>query len=163
MTEFLFYHLQRAPVEAVLPKLLEKTLERGLRALVMSSVAERLAALDNHLWTYAKDSFLPHGLAGGEYDRRQPVLLCSQEDYQVSPSNGAHILFLIDGADPEGKFSFERCVDLFDGTSEQAVAAARMRWKTLRERGDNPMTYWQQDDRGRWVKKAEALPESDEG
>lgn len=158
MTEFLFYHLQRAPVEMVLPKLLEKTLERGLRALVMSSVAERLAALDNHLWTYAKASFLPHGLAGGEYDRRQPVLLSGQQDYPDGAPNGARILFLIDGADPGCKFSFDRCVDLFDGASEQAVAAARMRWKTLRERGDCPMTYWQQDAGGRWVKKAEVTP-----
>ncbi len=158
MTEFLFYHLQRAPVEMVLPKLLEKTLERGLRALVLSTVAERLAVLDNHLWTYARTSFLPHGLVGGVYDARQPVLLSTEADHSAGVPNGARILFLIDGADPDCKFSFDRCVDLFDGGSDEAVAAARGRWKTLRERQDSPMTYWQQDEGGRWVKKAEVMP-----
>ena len=38
MTEVLFYHLQRQPLEAVLPTLLEKSLERGWRALVRATI-----------------------------------------------------------------------------------------------------------------------------
>ena len=37
MTEILFYHLQHQPLERVLPTLLEKTLERGWRAVVQTS------------------------------------------------------------------------------------------------------------------------------
>jgi len=48
MTEILFYHLERATLESVLPGLLEKSLERGWRAVVRAgsraeaaSIAER--------------------------------------------------------------------------------------------------------------------------
>ncbi len=60
-TEVLFYHLERQPLERVLPSLLEKTLERGWRAVVQSGSEERLESLDTALWTYSEDSFLPHG------------------------------------------------------------------------------------------------------
>ncbi len=58
MTEILFYHLQRQPVEKVLPQLLEKSLERGWRVVVQASSEERIDALDAHLWTYRDDNFL---------------------------------------------------------------------------------------------------------
>ena len=61
MTEILFYHLERQALDAVLPALLERTLERGWRAVVQSGSAERVTALDQLLWTYRADSFLAHG------------------------------------------------------------------------------------------------------
>jgi DNA polymerase IIIc chi subunit len=55
MTELLFYHLERRPLEAVLPQLLEKSLARGWRVVVQSSSEERVEALDAHLWAYRDD------------------------------------------------------------------------------------------------------------
>ena len=54
MTEVLFYHLQRQPLDAVLPELLEKCVERGWRAVVQVGSEERCDALDAHLWTYRR-------------------------------------------------------------------------------------------------------------
>ncbi|MGD9740546.1 MAG: DNA polymerase III subunit chi, partial [Bauldia sp.] len=51
MTEVLFYHLPNQSLEAVLPGLLEKTIERGWKAVVQAGSADRVAALDAHLWT----------------------------------------------------------------------------------------------------------------
>ena len=45
MTEIRFYHLQRTALEAALPPMLEKTLERGQRAVVMAGSEERVEAL----------------------------------------------------------------------------------------------------------------------
>ncbi|MGA7117695.1 MAG: DNA polymerase III subunit chi, partial [Hyphomicrobium sp.] len=39
-SEVLFYHLERQPLERVLPGLLEKTLQRGWRAVVQAGSAE---------------------------------------------------------------------------------------------------------------------------
>ncbi len=50
--EISFYHLEGKPLEAELPGLLEKTLARGLRAVVKIGGEERLKALDDLLWTY---------------------------------------------------------------------------------------------------------------
>ena len=75
MTEVLFYHLHRQPLERVLPTLLERSLERGWRVVVQAASEERVEALDAHLWTYRDDSFLPHGTAREAEAREQPILL----------------------------------------------------------------------------------------
>jgi DNA polymerase-3 subunit chi len=49
MTEVLFYHLEHQPLERVLPSLVEKTLERGWRAVVQAGSEERVEALDSLL------------------------------------------------------------------------------------------------------------------
>ena len=61
MTEIWFYHLQRHPLEKGLPQILEKSLEKGWRAVVQAKSDERLEALDFWLWTYSEASFLAHG------------------------------------------------------------------------------------------------------
>ena len=92
MTEVLFYHLQRQPLERVLPPLLEKSLERGWRVVVQAASEERVDALDAHLWTYRDDTFLPHGTAREAEAAAQPILLTTADD---NP-NGANVRFLID-------------------------------------------------------------------
>ena len=51
MTEILFYHMQRQPLEKVLPNLVERSLDRGWQAAIQAATEERLQALDDHLWT----------------------------------------------------------------------------------------------------------------
>ena len=122
MTEMLFYHLQRQPIERVLPTLIEKSIERGWRVVVQVASDERLEALDAHLWTYRDESFLPHGTWREAYAREQPVLLTVNGD---NP-NGASVRFLVDGAPlPAAAEAYERIVLLFDGDDPDALAAAR--------------------------------------
>jgi DNA polymerase-3 subunit chi len=150
MTEMLFYHLQRQPVERVLPALLEKSYERGWKVIVQASTDERVDALDAHLWTYKDDGFLPHGTAREAESMQQPILLTTGEH---NP-NGATVRFLIDGAPvPEDAEAYERIVLIFDGEDEDAVAAARTRWGEAKAKGF-AVTYWQTDEQGRWAKKA---------
>ena len=143
-----FYHLERSSLDEALPELLEKTLARGWRALVRSGDAERLEALDQTLWTWRDDSFLPHGRSGQPDAERQPVLLAADE---TNP-NAAQCLFLLDGAQPENPEAFERVIVMFDGQDESAVNGARRLWKqlTLPERS---LSYWRQSPEGRWEKK----------
>ncbi len=42
MMEIRFYHMTRTTLEAALPQMLEKTLERGQRAVVRASSPERV-------------------------------------------------------------------------------------------------------------------------
>ncbi|WP_207476238.1 DNA polymerase III subunit chi [Arenibaculum pallidiluteum] len=149
MTEVRFYHLLRKPLEQALPELLEKTLERGWRAVVLAGSRERVEAMDQHLWTYDDRSFLPHGTAAQGDAEYQPVWLSDTEE---NP-NGAQVLFLIDGAETGSPELYERICDLFDGNDPEAVAAARQRWKRLKD-GGHALSYWQQTDRGRWEQKA---------
>ena len=148
MTDVLFYHLEPRPLEAVLPALLEKTIERGWRAVVEVGSTERAEALDSHLWTYREDSFLAHGLAGEETDMHQPVLLTTGTD---NP-NSANVRFFVDRAVPQSADGYERIVYMFSGHDPDAVAEARLAWVALK--ANNALTYWQQEADGRWVKKA---------
>ena len=148
MTEILFYHLEGRPLEAVIPQLLEKTLDRGWRAVVEGSSTERIEALDSHLWTYRDDSFLPHGIEGAGGDEHQPILLTTGP---ANP-NEAACRFFVDRAVPQSAAGYQRIVYMFSGHDPDAVAEARLAWKALRE--GNTLTYWQQEQDGRWVKKA---------
>jgi DNA polymerase-3 subunit chi len=150
MTEIGFYHLQRMPLDRALPKLLEKVLERGLRAVVVAGSEERVEALNTALWTYEQESFLPHGSARDGNAEAQPIWLTVEDE---NP-NGATVLVLTDGADSAQLDRFERCVLMFDGTDEEALAAARRRWQTYKSAG-HKLTYNQQTEQGGWEKKAE--------
>ena len=150
MTEMLFYHLQRQPLERVLPQLLERSFERGWRVVVQAASDERVDALDAHLWTYRDDTFLPHGTARDAEAAAHPIVLTTADH---NP-NSANVRFLVDGVPvPTDAASYERIVLLFDGEDEDAVAAARARWGEAKAQGFD-VTYWQTDENGRWVKKA---------
>ena len=150
MTEVLFYHLQNMALENVLPPLLEKSLERGWRCVVQSTSEERADALDAHLWTYRDDSFLPHAVAGDEADADQPILIAMD----AANANTANVRFFVDRAVPQSVDGYDRIVYLFSGHDPDAVSEARVAWTALK--AGNALTYWQQDENGRWVKKATA-------
>ena len=149
MTDVRFYHLTRTGLEAALPQMLTKALARGQRAVVMAGSEERVESLNVQLWTQDDRGFLPHGSAKDGYAEEQPVWLTAKDE---NP-NGAQVLFLTDGANSESIDHYELCATLFDGRDESAVAAARDRWRRLKETG-HELTYWRQDDSGRWEKQA---------
>lgn len=149
MTEIRFYHLQRTTLESALPPMLQKTLERGRRVVVMAGSPERIEALDAHLWTFDDRGFLPHGSARDGHAGRQPVWLTTEDE---NP-NGARVLFLADGAVSARVAEFDLCVELFDGNDPAAVEAARARWSEYRAAG-HELAYWQQSADGKWERKA---------
>ena len=122
MTELLFYHLHRQPIERVLPTLLEQSLERGWRVVVQASSEERVEALDAHLWTYSDDSFLPHGTWREQEAAAQPILLTVNDTIRTERRCASSI----DGAPvPQDAASYARIVLLFDGEDDEAVGGAR--------------------------------------
>lgn len=149
MTEIGFYHLQRSSLEQALPKLLEKVLQSGLRALVMARSEERIEALNAALWAYDPNSFLPHGCRADGSPERQPIWLTTED----ANANGATVLVLTDGAASTRIGEFERCLELFDGNDSERVGEARQRWSDYAAAG-HAVTYWQQRDGGGWEKKA---------
>jgi DNA polymerase-3 subunit chi len=141
--------LEHQTLERVLPSLLEKTLARGWRAVVQVGSEDRLEALDLALWTYADDSFLPHGTARAGHSTEQPIYLTLGDD----TPNGAGVRFLVDGAEAQAFSGAERFVYVFDGRDGDAVASARGQWKAAKSAGCT-VTYWQQTEHGRWEQKA---------
>ncbi len=148
MSEILFYHLTESKLEDALPPLVDRSVERGKRVAIEMRDAGLMERLDNLLWTFRADSFLPHGTDQGEYPQQQPVLLTTSPD---NP-NHADFRFLIGGAQATAPESYERLIFMFDGLDQAQVESARAEWRRLKGEG-HALTYWQQNSAGKWEKK----------
>jgi DNA polymerase-3 subunit chi len=150
MAEILFFHLQSRPLEQVLPTILDRALARGQNVVVEVSSLERLSALDDHLWAYSDESFLPHVTAMEADAAQNPIVLTTQGH---NP-NAAQVRICAEGVRiPDSMQDYERVVLIFDGDDPDALTAAREDWKKARASG-LAASYWQQDETGRWEKKA---------
>jgi len=154
VADIAFYRLAKWPLETALPRLLEKTVQSGKRAVVMAGSKERVEVLANLLWTYERGSWLPHGSAKDGNAAEQPVWLTSADE---NP-NAATYLFLVDGAQSARLAECERCFELFDGNDPDAVTEARQHWKAYTNAG-HELTYWQQTERGGWQRQEAAAKE----
>jgi DNA polymerase-3 subunit chi len=141
-----FYQLAETPAEQVIASLAEKVLSADGRLLVIAGDEGFLARLDRMLWDQGAASFIPHGLAGGTDDARQPVLLSTSPD----APNQARNLLIADGVWRDSALGYERSFYLFDGNS---VEGARLAWKLLAGREGVERRYWAQVD-GRWKQQA---------
>ncbi|MEM7490415.1 MAG: DNA polymerase III subunit chi [Pseudomonadota bacterium] len=148
MAEVYFYHLTRRSVVDTLVPLLNRSLAQGWRVAVRGGDPDRLRWLDEKLWLGDPAAFLPHGLAGGEHDARQPVLLT-----EGAAANAPDCLMTVDGAAlaAEEVPALKRACILFDGTDGDALATARTQWRNLTEAG-LPARYWSEES-GSWEQK----------
>jgi DNA polymerase-3 subunit chi len=147
--EFRFHHLERRRIEQALPDFLEAALAEGHRIVVQTPSREWRDALNERLWTYREDSFLPHGSAADGDPTSQPIFLTETDE----APNGATLRVLLGPADVE-RFRDAECqrvIVLFDSRDEAAMAEARTAWKQLTSAGAAP-SYWKEGDEGGWVK-----------
>ena len=135
-----FYHLTATPLERVLPSIAEKVVGQGERLLVVAEPG-LLARLDEQLWSYSKDSFLPHGR---ERAASQPILLSPEPE----AANGATNIALADGQWRDEALAFGRAFYFFDNDGRDS---AREAWRALKGREGVEARYWKQDERGKWV------------
>ena len=141
-----FYQLGDVPLEQVIASISEKILAQDGRLIIVASDEAALARLNRMLWDQGPTSFLPHGLAGGADDARQPILLTTSPD---APNLARNIL-IADGEWREAALDYDRAFHLFDG---ETVEQARLAWKLLSGREGVERRYWRQED-GRWTRVA---------
>ena len=146
--EYWFYHLEASTIEGVLPGLLEKTRQKGWRALVKLPEGQ-LKEMDDYLWTYKDDSFLPHGRDDEPLVDQQPITLSAS----AKMAAGYDAVFLLGGAELDDMTGAQRAMIMINGRSQEDVQRERARWKVLKDTGA-VLSYYQQNDRGGWEKKA---------
>jgi len=145
--DILFYQLTRSGIERVLPDLLQKSQDKGWRAVVQAADRERVDALDQALWTYDDQSLLPHGRQADPDPAEQPVLLTETEDNH----NQAQVRVLVDGAQPSDLSGLQRAVFLIDGRDSQAVSDAEQASRQYAGAGHD-VTFWREAEAGGWEK-----------
>jgi DNA polymerase III subunit chi len=146
VTQVDFYQLGGAAPEQVIASLADKIVGHDGRLVVVADDQAYLARLDRMLWDAAPTSFLPHGLAGGSDDARQPILLSTSTD----APNLARNMLIADGHWREAALTYDRSFYLFDSATLQG---AREAWKQLAGRDGVERRYWAQEG-GKWVNKA---------
>ena len=149
MTEVRFYHLQKQNLDQALPLILEKVFQTKKKCVVRMSDEKEVTRMNDILWTYKPDSFLPHGSHKTGRAEKQPIWLTHKDD---NPNNG-ETLILTQGMMEEDLSPYGLTCEMLDGHDERAIKEARNRWKNYKEKGYN-VTYWHQKETGGWEKKA---------
>lgn len=147
-TEVRFYHLERQSLSEALPALLSKALHVGHRVVIKCADQAMMDQLNNHLWTYAPDSFLPHGSEKDDHKDEQPIYLTTGDD---NPNN-ASVLILTHGTESESLTTYALCCEIFEGGDHQSLQTARKHWSAYKANDNLELTYWQQGPSG-WVQK----------
>ncbi len=132
-------------LEQALPRVLEKVLALGDRAVVVAGSAERVETLASALWTYDDRGFLPHGTAKDGAAADQPIWITTE----VENPNGARMLVLVDGVAPPDLSVWPSLCVFFDDADEARLAATRAFWKAWKAEG-HAVKYFRQGERGNW-------------
>ena len=148
MADIRFYHLERQDLDTALPALVSKALSKGHRIVIKAPDNSEIERLNTHLWTYSPNSFIPHGSKKDGHEANQPVFITDNDEIP----NEADVLILTHSCEHGDLSNFKLVCDMFDGRNDDAVQAARSRWKTYKD-GDHDVTYWQQSAQGGWTEK----------
>jgi DNA polymerase-3 subunit chi len=140
-----FYHLLSSSRERAVPKLMEKALASGATVVMLAGSEAVLKRMSDALWSDDPASFLPHGDARSGHNADQPIYLTLTEE---NP-NGAEILCVLDGTVPQTLAGYRKVLDVFDGSREEEVTAARTRWSAYKAQG-HALQYVRQQPGGGW-------------
>ncbi len=113
----------------VAARLLEKAYTQNLRAWVLCANQTEAEALDNWLWTYKLNGFLPHSLSTAIPEGLNPPIQISSDN--TAPSENTFDLLLNLREDiPAHHQAFTRILELVPHHQKQA---GRTRYKTYRD------------------------------
>ena len=133
MTRIDFYILKDNSLQAqnlLTCRLSEKAYKQGCQVFINTNTGEQLKQLDDMLWTFTANSFLPHGCYGENTDSTHPVLL----GHAIEPEGPSDVLVNLAEDIPAFFSRYNRVTELVSGDDEQRDAA-RTRYKFYKDRG----------------------------
>ena len=147
MADIRFYHLETSTLDKALPVIVMKAHDTGKKIVIKTSDKKEIVRLNDLLWTFHSEIFLPHGAEGDKNADKQPIWITTGDE---NPNN-AEILILTHGCTHEDIGAYGMVCEMLDARVESQITAARSRWKIYKDEG-HELTYWQQDDKGKWSK-----------
>jgi len=129
MTRIDFYQLnpERHRYEQVVCRLCEKAWEQKQLTLLLTEDAAQSQMLDQRLWTFSDDSFVPHDSEDSD-DFVTPILIHDNPD----PAGERQLLINLSASVPPYFAQFERVIEL---VTEENKAQARQHYSYYKERG----------------------------
>jgi len=121
-------------------RLVRKARAADMKIVVHLEDAQQQQALDEALWTFSEQDFLPHVSATDTLAAQTPILL-TQDASDPLPHH--QVLINLSRRTPEHFARFERLFEILS-TDEQDLAAERDRYKQYQQRG-YPLTHFVAD------------------
>ena len=110
-------------------RVVEKAWQMGHRVFIATASAEVTRQVDELLWTFRPDSFVPHGRSPEEQDADLAILI----GHTGQPKDRAEVLINLTGTVPEFHAAFERIAEFVSG-DEESRQLGRERYRFYRER-----------------------------
>ncbi len=117
-------------------RLCEKILSQKLKAFIYTDTQEQADYLDDLLWSYRPESFLPHCVIGTDLDEDVSIIIGYADKYQ----KGFDVLINLSQNIPEFHNEFNRIVEIIPAT-EDAKAQGRLRWKQYKDAANELDTH----------------------
>jgi DNA polymerase-3 subunit chi len=147
MPEIRFYHVQKLEKDAAIPALVSKAYDSGYRIVVLTESEQQTKKINELLWTWKDDSFLPHGTDKDEKPEDHPIWISSKNK---NPNNATMVLLTAPALETSLD-DYELCCIMIDGQKPDDIEKGRIKWKELKEKGAS-LSYWQQENTGTWKK-----------
>lgn len=121
-----FYILERGRAERVACLLAEKAFLQGMTVFIRTGDSNRTGAMDELLWTFRQDSFVPHGREA-EAGADVPVRLGEDR-----PAAAVQLVINLARDCPPGQETYERIAEIV-GPSTDEKSAGRTRFRHYRD------------------------------
>ena len=116
-------------------ELCRKANDAGLATLVLARDPAQAEELDDLLWSFDPDAYIPHQIAGSDEDEEEALVLIAAPGQDTA--DRALVINLRDAAVPDG---FERVLEVVPA-DPAAREPLRERWKQYRARGIEPAKH----------------------
>lgn len=150
MTQIIFYNTAPLQVENTLFNLIEKSIENGYKSLLLFNDKDKCSAIDEKLWTYKQNSFLPH-LSEDEKISDEidiPIYLSTKNENPYK----AELLFSIDGFLPDNINNFERVIIIVDVNNKILLEEYKKYYHDINDDFED-IVFYKSDDNGKWTEK----------
>ena len=150
MTQIIFYNTAPLQVENTLFNLIEKSIENGYKSLLLFNDKNKCSAIDEKLWTYKQNSFLPH-LTEDEKISDEidiPIYLSTKNENPYK----AELLFSIDGFLPNNINNFERVIIIVDVNDKILLEEYKKYYLDINEDFED-IVFYKSNDNGKWTEK----------
>ncbi|MBF0626137.1 MAG: DNA polymerase III subunit chi [Magnetococcales bacterium] len=144
-----FYQLAATPLDAAIARIADKAYRLGLKLCVVAPGPDWARQLDQFLWRFPPEGFLPHALWDDPEAPIHPLIIALEPDDR----NGATVAITAGDVLLAAPERFDRVVDFALAGDPQSLADSRNRYRHYRGLGCD-MEYWTQNDRGEWAKKS---------
>ena len=132
MTQILFVEVTQSRMEMRACEIAERFYIQGNKLQIIATDQQQAVRLDDLLWTFKPDSFVPHGFFEGEKDEPTPPVVITIDEEKIS---GYEFLLMLNYCPVQIVGQFSQIIHLVVVDNRERLDASRHYWTQLKEAG----------------------------